>query len=131
MAQNSFCILHGIKGFYLCFAGSACFTIAPLCLHLLNVGTVPKHNATQVCSRIGGYDLPLKSSGIDPGKHACMVNVGVGQKYVVNVAVTDRKFRILVRIVPLLHTTVNKDFCISYFQKMTAACNFMVCSDKH
>lgn len=59
-----------------------------------------------------------------------MVNVGVGQKYVVNVAVTDRKFRILVRIVPLLHTTVNKDFCISYFQKMTAACNFMVCSDK-
>ena len=59
-----------------------------------------------------------------------MVDVGVGQEYIVDLTVAYRKLCIDIWIVSLLHSAVDQHSAVSDLKKMTASSNFMIRSDK-
>ena len=128
--QNAFGVLLGIKGLHLHPARSLCLPVLPLRLHLLDVGTVDQHNGAEILRGVGCNNPPFKAPGIDPGQHAGMVDMGVGQKHVIDLIISHRKLCILIRIIPLLHTAVHQNLGLSYLQVMAASRYFMVRSDK-
>lgn len=60
-----------------------------------------------------------------------MVNMGVGQQYVINFRTADWEFCIFIDIYSLLHAAVNQDFLLSNFQIVAASGYFVIGSDKH
>ena len=107
MLQHIFGILHGIKGLHLGAACTARLSVLPLGLHLLYVGAVLQHDIAQVNGCIGGYHPAPEPPCINPGQHARMVDMGMGQEYIVDFTVAYRKFRVLIDIVSLFHATVD------------------------
>ena len=130
MLKHILSILHGIEGFHLAPACTSRFPVFPLSFHLLYVGAVLKHDAAQVGGCIGGDNLASESPGMNPRKHACMVNMRVRQKHIVNFMIPHGQLRILVYVISLFHTAVYKHLGISHLQKMTAARYLMVGPDK-
>ena len=126
-AQGVFHLVERRGFLFTCTSGLPVF---PLGLHLLDVGTVTKHNIAEIGSSLRGNNPPPKSPGVNIGKHPRMVNMSVGEQNKINLTVAYRRFYILIKILPLLHPAVNKKLGCTDFQIMTAPRHFMIGSDK-
>ena len=87
--------------------------------------TVTKHNAAQIRSRKGRYNISLKSVLDKEWQITGMVNVCMGQEYIVYLGRRHRDFLIFVQIRPLFHPAVYQNMFIARFQKMAASRHFM------
>ena len=54
-----------------------------------------------------------------------MINMGMCQKNVIHIRSRNRNFLILIKILALLHTTVNENLLACRFEIMLAACYLM------
>ena len=59
-----------------------------------------------------------------------MVNMGVGEKNIVDIRCLHRDLLVLVEIRSLLHPAVHQDMLPAGFDHMAASGHFMVCSNK-
>ena len=59
-----------------------------------------------------------------------MIDMGMRQKNVIHIRSRNRNFLILIKILALLHTTVNENLLACCFEIMLAACYLMCCSRK-
>ena len=123
-------VLHHVHRLILRFPCTPALPVAPLRLKLLDVRAVAEHDIAQIRGGKCGKDLSFESFFRKSGEHAGMINMGMGQKYVIHFRGRDRKPRVLIEIRPLLHAAVDQDILSSRLKEMTAARHFMGCSYK-
>ena len=118
-------IFHGVSRNKFRLTLAASFTVTPLCLEHLNVGTVSKHNVTKVAGGLCCINRALKTFCINSGKISGVIHMCMGQKNKIQVAPLYRNILILVVIRPLFHTAVYQEFLSCCFQIITASGYFM------
>ena len=59
-----------------------------------------------------------------------MVNMGMGNQYIVNFGRIDRNLLIFIQIRSLLHSAVHQQMDVSHLHIMTASCHLMGCPQK-
>ena len=123
-------IFHGVSRNKFRLTLAASFTVTPLCLEHLNVGTVSKHNVAKVAGGLCCINRALKTFCINSGKISGVIHMCMGQKNKIQVAPLYRNILILVVIRPLFHTAVYQEFLSCCFQIITASGYFMCRSNK-
>ena len=118
-------IFHGVCRNKFRFSLTTSFTVTPLCLEHLNVGTVSKHNVTKVAGSLCCINRALKTFCINSGKISGVIHMCMGQKNKIQVTSLYRNILILVVIRPLFHTAVYQEFLSCCFQIITASGYFM------
>ena len=118
-------IFHGVSRNKFRLTLAASFTVTPLCLEHLNVGTVSKHNVAKVAGGLCCINRALKTFCINSGKISGVIHMCMGQKNKIQVAPLYRNILILVVIRPLFHTAVYQEFLSCCFQIITASGYFM------
>ena len=78
----------------------------------------------------GGDHLACKSLLAQKRDIARVVDVGMGQKHIVDLRRRHREFLILIQIRSLLHAAVNENPFPAGFQKVAAACHLVGRADK-
>ena len=109
MLQHSIGIVHRIERRHFRFTCTFCLSVLPLRLCLLNVGTVPEHNLTEITGGPGTHHLAPESPCINKWQHSHVINMGVSHKHIVHIGVTDGKLCILEFVNSLFHTAVYQD----------------------
>ena len=123
--DNTHGIFHGVSRNKFRLALAASFTVTPLCLEHLNVGTVSKHNVTKVAGSLCCINRALKTFCINSGKISGVIHMCMGQKNKIQVTSLYRNILILVVIRTLFHTAVYQEFLSCCFQIITASGYFM------
>ena len=123
-------IFHGVSRNKFRLTLAASFTVTPLCLEHLNVGTVSKHNVAKVAGGLCCINRALKTFCINSGKISGVIHMCMGQKNKIQVTSLYRNILILVVIRPLFHTAVYQEFLSCCFQIITASGYFMCRSNK-
>ena len=118
-------IFHGVSRNKFRLTLAASFTVTPLCLEHLNVGTVSKHNVAKVAGGLCCINRALKTFCINSGKISGVIHMCMGQKNKIQVTSLYRNILILVVIRPLFHTAVYQEFLSCCFQIITASGYFM------
>ena len=118
-------IFHGVSRNKFRLTLAASFTVTPLCLEHLNVGTVSKHNVAKVAGGLCCINRALKTFCINSGKISGVIHMCMGQKNKIQVAPLYRNILILVVIRTLFHTTVYQEFLSCCFQIITTSGYFM------
>ena len=87
------------------------------------MGAIFQHDITQIAGRARRHNLSAESPRIDKRKQSHMIDI-------VHIRIRNRKFCIFILVDPLFHTAVNQNIQPACLQKMTAACNLMIRTDK-
>ena len=130
LVQRAFRIRQGIGGLHHRGAGALRLPVAPLSFGLLDVGGVPEHDIAEVAGGVGGVDGALEAVLVQLGDHAGVVDMGMGQKYRLNLVGADGKGDILEHIGTLLHAAVHHVILAANFQQCAAAGNLVGSADK-
>ena len=128
--DNAHGIFHSVSRHKFRLALAASFTVTPLCLEHLNVGTVSKHNIAKVTGGLCCINRALKTFCINSGKISGVIHMCMGQKNKIQVTSLYRNILILVVIRTLFHTAVYQEFLSCCFQIITASGYFMCRSNK-
>ena len=123
--DNAHGIFHGVSRNKFRFSLAASFTVTPLCLEHLNVGTVSKHNVAKVAGGLCCINRALKTFCVDSGKISGVIHMCMGQKNKIQVTSLYRNILILIVIRTLFHTAVYQEFLSCCFQIITASGYFM------
>ena len=123
--DNAHGIFHSVSRHKFRFSLTTSFTVTPLCLEHLNVGTVSKHNVTKVAGSLCCINRSLKSFCVDSWKISGVIHMCMGQKNKIQVTSLYRNILILVVIRALFHTAVYQEFLSCCFQIITASGYFM------
>ena len=94
------------------------------------MGAIFQHDITQIAGRARRHNLSAESPRIDKRKQSHMIDMGVRHQHIVHIRIRNRKFCIFILVDPLFHTAVNQNIQPACLQKMTAACNLMIRTDK-
>ena len=112
---------HGVQGLHLGPAGTPALLVLPLGVALLDEGGVPQHNGQQLGRQAGGVNLPLEALLHQQGDAPRVVDVGVGDDDIVNVAGGEVQGVVVVLVPALLQSAVDEDLFAAHFQTVTAA----------
>ncbi len=123
-------ILHSIDGLHKGPARTLVAAVVILRIGHLDVGTVHQHDFQQPGSKAGGPDLPGEAVLNQHGHTAAVVNVGVGNQYIVNGIGRKGQLMIVDFIPPLLQAAVNQNPLPVDLQAVTAAGYTLVRSKK-
>ena len=128
--KGSFRIGQSVQRFDLIPAGSLSFLVLPLGIAFLNVGGIPEHNGQELGREASGNDLAGKTLFCQKRETAGVVNVGVGDQNIVNIAGGEIQSVVVVLIPTLLQAAVDQDFFTPNFQTVAAARNSMGGAEK-
>ena len=128
--QSGFGIQQGIERLHSLPAGTLALLVLPLGIALLNVGGVPQHNGQKLSGQASGNDLSLEAKLDQQGNSAGVINMSMGDQYIVD-GVGDKIQGVIIMLVtPLLETAVNEDSLIADFQTVTAAGDCVCSAEK-
>ncbi len=128
--QRSFCILQCVLRFHRRVAGALGLAVFPLGLGFLNMGGVAQHNVTEPVCRLGRIYFAAKALLDKQGQAACMIDMGMGDEYTVDLSGGNGQRLVFVHILALLHTAVYEIPAARSLQQRTAARHLMVCAQK-
>ena len=112
---------HGVQGLHLGPAGTPTLLVLPLGVALLDEGGVPQHNGQQLSRQAGGVNFSPKPLLHQQGDAPRVVDVGVGDDDIVNVAGGKVQGVAVVLVPALLQSAVDEDLFAAHFQTVTAA----------
>ena len=108
VSEGALHIGQGVQGLHRGTSGPLALLVFPLGVTLLDVGGVPQHNVQQLGGEAGAVDVAAKSLLDEQGNAAGVVNVGVGDNDVLNVAGHEVQLGVVDLIPPLLQAAVNE-----------------------
>ena len=109
MLQYSIYIIEIIDRSHSVSPCSLTLTIFILSLLHLNMCRIPEHYVNQVFRCPCGNHRSVKAILVSIWNHTGMVDMGMCQKYVINIRIFHRQGSILIMLDPLLHAAVNHD----------------------
>ena len=112
---------HGVQGLHRLPAGPLALLVLPLGVALLDVGGVPQHDGHELPGETGGDDLAVKALLDQQGDAAGVVDVGMGDQYIVDIAGGEVQRVVVVLIPALLKAAVDEDLGPVDFQTVAAA----------
>ena len=119
--QRRLRVSHGVQRLHLGPSGTFALLVLPLGVALLNEGGVPQHNGQQLTGEPGGEDLALESLFHQQGDPAGVVDVGVGNDNIVDVAGGEVQSVVVMLIPALLQAAVDEDLFAPHLQAVTAS----------
>ena len=121
LLQRRLRVSHGVQRLHLGPSGTLALLVLPLSVALLNEGGVPQHNGQQLTGEPGGEDLALESLFHQQGDPAGVVDVGVGNDNIVDVAGGEVQSVVVMLIPALLQAAVDEDLFAPHLQAVTAS----------
>ena len=128
--HGRFGVLHRVHRFNRGVTGTLCLAVFPLSFKFLNVRRVPQHNVAQLRGRLGGVNFTPEAVAHQQWQQAGMVDVGMRRQHTVDLTRGHRDGLVLVDILALFHAAVDQIALPGCFQQCTAACYFMVRTQK-
>ena len=114
-------VCQGVEGLYLLPAGPLSLLVLPLGIALLNMSGVSEHDGQQLGGEPGGIDGPGKALLDQQRNAAGVVDMGVGDQNIVDVAGGKIQGVVIVLVPALLETAVDQDLPAVDFQTVAAA----------
>ena len=114
---------HGVKGFYRRAAGALALLVLPLGVPLLNEGGVPQHDGHELSCQAGGEDLAGEAGLYQQGDAAGVVDVGMGDDDIVDLAGLEAQGVVIVLVPALLQAAVDQDLFAADLKAVAASGN--------
>ena len=130
VAEGALHIGQRVQGLHRGTSGPLALLVFPFGVTFLDVGGIPQHNVQQLGGEAGAVDVAAKSLLDEQGNAAGVVNVGVGDNDILNVAGHEVQLGVVDLIPPLLQAAVNEHLVSVALHTVAAAGDGFGCTEK-